>query len=89
MRTDPRDVGRKLQALKVIAAKRCRGSPNLSNDSGCTWKLDIFALGLSRILGFAHEYAQAAKAPWSWVRDGAAHSRSPCLLAPIASDMRD
>src|SRR5438093_1104057 len=37
IRTVPRDVGRKLQALTVMAGKRCRGSPNLSSDSGCTW----------------------------------------------------
>jgi hypothetical protein len=37
MRTVPREVGCRLQALTVIAGKRCRGSPNLSSDSGCTW----------------------------------------------------
>ena len=35
--TVPRDVGRRLQALTVIAGKRCRGSPNLSSDSGWMW----------------------------------------------------
>src|ERR1700740_2464327 len=37
MRTVPREVGCRLQALTVIAGKRCSGSPNLSSDSGCTW----------------------------------------------------
>ena len=37
MRTVPREVGCRLQALTVMAGKRCRGSPNLSSDSGCTW----------------------------------------------------
>ena len=36
MRTVPREVGRRLQALTVIA-QWWRGSPNLSSDSGCTW----------------------------------------------------
>src|SRR6266404_849015 len=29
----PREVGWRLQALTVIAGKRCKGSPNLSSDS--------------------------------------------------------
>ena len=33
----PREVGRRLQALTVMAGKRCSGSPNLSSDSGWTW----------------------------------------------------
>ena len=33
----PREVGCRLQALTVTAGKRCRGSPNLSSDSGWTW----------------------------------------------------
>ena len=33
----PREVGCRLQALTVMAGKRCRGSPNLSSDSGWTW----------------------------------------------------
>src|ERR1700759_999905 len=37
MRTVPREVGCRLQALTVMAGNRCKGSPNLSSDSGCTW----------------------------------------------------
>src|SRR5260370_399288 len=37
MRTVPREVGCRLHALTVMAGKRCRGSPNLSSESGCTW----------------------------------------------------
>src|SRR5919109_5492821 len=36
MRTQPRDAGRRLQTLGVIAGKLCSGSPNLSSESGCT-----------------------------------------------------
>src|SRR5918993_3457428 len=36
MRTQPRDVGRRLHTLGVIAGKLCSGSPNLSSDNGCT-----------------------------------------------------
>src|SRR5438067_10472392 len=36
MRTQPRELGRRLQTLGVIAGKLCSGSPNLSSDSGCT-----------------------------------------------------
>src|SRR3982074_3495349 len=34
MRTAPRELGRRLQTLGVIAGKLCRGSPNLSSDRG-------------------------------------------------------
>ena len=36
MRTQPRDAGRRLHTLGVIAGKLCSGSPNLSSESGCT-----------------------------------------------------
>src|SRR5258707_6954860 len=36
MRTQPRELGRKLHTLGVIAGKLCSGSPNLSSESGCT-----------------------------------------------------
>src|SRR5438034_983062 len=36
MRTQPRELGRRLHTLGVIAGKLCSGSPNLSSDSGCT-----------------------------------------------------
>src|SRR3981081_3969140 len=36
MRTAPRELGRRLQTLGVIAGRLCRGSPNLSSDKGCT-----------------------------------------------------
>jgi hypothetical protein len=36
MRTSPREVGLRLQALTVMAGKVCNGSPNLSSDSGWT-----------------------------------------------------
>src|SRR5512147_3059619 len=37
MRTWPREVGRRLQALAVNAGNLCGGSPNLSSEIGCTW----------------------------------------------------
>src|SRR5688572_1839241 len=36
MRTQPRELGLRLQTLGVIAGNECSGSPNLSSDSGCT-----------------------------------------------------
>ncbi len=33
----PREVGRRLQAETVTAAKRCSGSPKRSSDKGWTW----------------------------------------------------
>src|SRR5260221_10226745 len=36
MRTQPRELGRRLHTEGVIAGKLCSGSPNLSSDSGCT-----------------------------------------------------
>src|SRR5919202_6223991 len=36
MRTQPRELGRRLHTLGVIAGKLCSGSPNLSSESGCT-----------------------------------------------------
>src|SRR5688500_19542179 len=36
MRTQPRELGRRLQTLGVLAGNECSGSPNLSSDSGCT-----------------------------------------------------
>src|SRR6476619_3114311 len=37
MRTLPRLVGFRLHTLAVKAGKECKGSPNASSDSGCTW----------------------------------------------------
>src|SRR3954463_3512280 len=36
MRTQPRELGRRLHTLGVMAGKLCSGSPNLSSESGCT-----------------------------------------------------
>src|SRR6188508_2710635 len=36
IRTQPREVGLRLQTLGVIARNGCSGSPNLSRESGCT-----------------------------------------------------
>src|SRR5918992_5730786 len=36
MRTQPREAGRRLHTLGVIAGKLCSGSPTLSSESGCT-----------------------------------------------------
>src|SRR5204863_2144488 len=44
MRTQPRELGRRLHTLGVIAGKLCSGSPNLSSESGCTCH-SMFALG--------------------------------------------
>src|ERR1700704_238416 len=44
MRTDPRELGRRLHTLGVIAGKLCSGSPNLSSDSGWTCH-SIFGVG--------------------------------------------
>ena len=48
MRTQPRESGRRLQTLGVMAGNVCSGSPNLSSDSGCTCH-SMFAVGLARI----------------------------------------
>src|ERR1017187_2984851 len=37
MRMWPREAGRRLHTLAVNAGNGCRGSPNFSSDSGCTW----------------------------------------------------
>src|ERR1044071_2536927 len=44
IRTQPRDAGRRLHTLGVIAGKLCSGSPNLSSESGCTCH-SIFGVG--------------------------------------------
>src|SRR5256714_14490412 len=36
MRTQPRELGRRLHTEGVMAGKVCSGSPNLSSESGCT-----------------------------------------------------
>src|SRR5688572_650977 len=37
MVTEPREVGRRLQALAVKALNLCGGSPKRSSEIGCTW----------------------------------------------------
>src|SRR6185369_12952348 len=54
MRTQPRDAGRRLQTLGVMAGKLCSGSPNLSSESGCT---------CHSMLGVFCEGSLLAKAP--------------------------
>src|SRR6185503_853537 len=44
MRTQPRELGRRLHTLGVIPGKECSGSPNLSSESGCTCH-SMFAVG--------------------------------------------
>src|SRR5687768_3289160 len=44
MRTHPRERGRRLHTLGVIAENVCNGSPNLSSDSGWTCH-SMFAVG--------------------------------------------
>src|SRR5919205_4055010 len=44
IRTQPRELGRRLHTLGVIAGNACSGSPNLSSESGCTCH-SMFAVG--------------------------------------------
>ncbi len=78
-----REVGCRLQALTVIAGKRCRGSPNMSSDSGLDVRTGYWR---ARDADRSGEMPSAAiAAPWSWApRRAEGRSRGPSGRAAAA-----
>lgn len=79
----------KLQTLAVMAGKECKGSPNFSSESGCTWYSRFGVASMSLDLAKAPSWLGAmVRGPRRWKKYCKAISTFPKGLAAHSLSVR-